>query len=297
MPKRSARAIAPATPARSSRRSDNGTAPAPTSTSTQLPTREWERAAELIKLFVATGYLANARPQSLLFNSAPGSGKTELLERFMGNPQLAFASDLTTRGLYTILRSAKKGVITHIVATEFQKFLMRKAATAENTLGTLTQALEEGVGETYIGDKLENFEGARLGVIGAITGETLSKRRDMLREVGFISRVAIFRWGMPDEEIQNVMKKIGAGDQSDLEHVAMIPPDKPVTVNMHPKLSDAFMSYVWRSFREHTVLRVFNRFRALAMASAILDKREEVNADDIERVTAFHPYWRIMERG
>jgi hypothetical protein len=259
--------------------------------------REWERAGELLKLFFATGYLENARPQSLLFNSEPGSGKTELLERFLGNPQLSFASDLTSRGVHQILRKAQKGIVTHIVATEFQKFLMRKASTAENMLGTLTQALEEGVRETYVGEKLEDFGGARVGLIGAITGDTLGRRRSMLREVGFTSRVAIFKWSMPDVELQEVMKKIGNGDTSDLKLISMSMPDVPIHVDMHPALSAVFQKYVWSYFRDHTVLRVFNRFRALAMASAALDKRDMVTADDLERVTAFHDYWIAMERG
>lgn len=263
----------------------------------QLPVREWDRATELVRLFVATGWLASARAQSMLFNSAPGSGKTELLERFMGCQQLAFASDLTVRGLYVILRKAEKRVVSHIVATEFQKFLMRKAATAENMLGTLTQSAEEGVGEVYIGDKLEDFGGARVGIIGAITGETLNKRRDMLREVGFLSRVAVFKWRMPDDELQEVMRRIGRGDQSDLAPIHMAMPDKPLHVEMHERLSMVLNQYTWRDFRDHTILRVFNRFRALAMASAALEGRDVVNAWDVERVMAFHPFWKIMERG
>jgi len=260
-------------------------------------TREWHRATELIKLFVATGCVANVRPQSLLFNSEPGSGKTELLERFMGNEQLSFASDLTSRGIHMILRKAQRGAVTHIVATEFQKFLMRKASTAENMLGTLTQALEEGVRETYIGNKLDDFGGARIGLIGAITGETLSKRRDILREVGFVSRVAIFKWGMPDEELRVVMNKISHGDETDLESVAVPMPMKPIHVELSPKLSASLQDYVWKSFREHTLLRLFNRFRALSMASAILNGRDIVKAEDVEFVGSYHPYWRVMERG
>lgn len=271
--------------------------PADTQKPYQLPAREWDRATELIKLFVATGWLANARPQSILFNSEPGSGKTELIERFMGCSQLVFASDLTVRGLYSILRRAEKRIVSHVVATEFQKFLMRKAATAENMLGTLTQAAEEGVGEVYIGDKLEDFGGARVGVIGAITGDTLNKRRDMLREVGFLSRVAVFKWRMPDDELQDVMRKISRGDQSDLSPIHMGMPEKPIHIDMHEKLSDVLRQYVWRDFRAHTVLRVFQRFRALSMASAAIDKRDSVKTWDVERVMAFHPFWKIMERG
>lgn len=262
-----------------------------------LPEREWDRATELIRLFVATGWINKIRPQSMLFVADPGSGKTEVLERFRGNAYLAFASDLTVRGLYTLLRGAKKGAYTHLIATEFQKFLMRKASTAENMLGALTQALEEGLGEVYIGEKLENFYGARIGLIGAITADTLSKRRDMLREVGFISRVAIFRWGMEFEELELVMNKIASGDSSDLEKVSMERPAGLIDVEMAPMYSEHIKRYVSESFRQHTLLRVFNRFRAIAMASAVLDGRRAVTKFDVSRVFAFHSYWSVMEKG
>lgn len=295
-PSRSRRVVTPPVKDRSNSNAERYTVTQSKSKPSGKTVREWNRATEVVTLFTATGFIENARPQSMLFNSAPGSGKTELLERFMCNDQLSFASDLTSRGIMQILRKARVGAATHIVATEFQKFFMRKSSTAENMLGTLTQALEEGVRETYVGDKLEDFGGAQIGLIGAITGETLSRRIPLLREVGFLSRVAIFRWGMPDEELRLVMDHIAHGDESDLTPVRVAMPEKKVKVEMSVKLSDAFQKYVWQSFREHTPLRVYNRFRALAMASALLDKRDIVKPDDVERVGSFHDYWKQMEK-
>lgn len=262
-----------------------------------LPDREWDRATDLIKLFVATGWLENIRSQSVMLNAEPGSGKTELLERFRINNYMRFPSDLTARGVHSVLRDAQKGAVTHIVATEFQKYLMRKASTAENMLGVLTQAIEEGVRETLIGERIEDFGGARFGFIGAITDETLSKRRQMLKEVGFTSRVCIFKWSMPQDEILAVMRAIGRDNRDDLMYVHMHRPQKLIHVDMQPKYSDLLLDYVHKAFRQHSELRVFQRFRALCMASAVLDGRKSVTGYDVSRVFAFHPYWEIMEKG
>lgn len=262
-----------------------------------LPVREWDRGTELVKLFVATGWLANMRPQNLMLNADPGSGKSELLDRFRSVGGLDYQSDLTVRGLYKILRSAQKGAITHLVAPEFQKYLMRKASTADNMLGTLTEALEEGVRQVSVGEKTEDFGGARIGFIGAITDETLSDRRKQLRQVGFTSRVAIIRWGMSFEELNAVMTAIGTGDGTDLLHIDLKRPEKKIHVDMSPILSEHIQQYVTRKFRDHSMLRVFNRFRALAMASAVLENRKAVNAFDVAKVFAFDPYWEIMEKG
>lgn len=262
----------------------------------QLPEREWDRCTSLIEMFVATGAIANARPQSLLLISEPGSGKTELVERFKGNSSLRFVSDITSRGLHPILKGAQKGTYTHLMASEFQKFLLRKSHTAAATLGLLCQAMEEGVGETLIGDNVVDFGGARLGLIGAMTHDTAAKWQRGFVELGFWSRCAAFEWEIPFDELKIILRRISNGDRSDLARVNVRLPDAPLKVSFPTALSEQFEDFVIARFREHTVLRVFNRFRTLAMACALLDGRESVRATDIEKVVAFSPYWERMQR-
>lgn len=263
----------------------------------ELPAREWDRATEIVKMFAMTGFVKNETPQSILLISEPGSGKTELLERFTENAFLRYASDLTTRGLHPLLRAAKSEALTHVVATEFQKFFLRKSATAEATLGTLCQAMEEGVGEVLVGDKAENFNGAQLGLIGAITHKTAEKWTHALREYGFWSRCASFHWEMPHSELREVMRSITRGDKRDLSKIALPAPDRKVKVEFPIALSEQFENFVFQRFKEHTILRVFQRFRVLAMACALLDKRDVVKAVDVEKVVAYDPYWSRMIKG
>lgn len=268
-----------------------------------LPVREWDRGTEIIRMFAMTGHIANARPQSVLLISEPGSGKSELVDRFKDNASLKYASDITSRGLYPVLthalhrsRSSKEGIYTHLVASEFQKFLLRKSHTAMATLGLLCQAMEEGVEETRIGDQVVDFGGARLGIIGAITHDTAAKWQRGFVELGFWSRCAAFEWEVPLAEMKVIMRKITDGDKSDLTRVALKTPPKPVTVAFPTALSEQFEDFVIQRYREHAVLRVFNRFRTLAMACALLDGRDSVRAFDVEKVVAFTPYWERMNR-
>jgi hypothetical protein len=248
-------------------------------------------------MFIATGGLANARSQSIVLISEPGSGKTELLERFSVNGKLQYASDLTVMGLDRILKSAKQGIITHIVATEFQKFFLRKAATWENTLGRLCQALEEGVREVHTGEHTVDLGGAQIGLIAAITHDTASGKNRILKETGFWSRVAAFEWEMPFDEVHEVMNSINEGDRSDLEQVVVSLPERRIKVSLPGPLSKQFQDYVMGQMREHTVMRVFQRFRALAMGCALLEGRDIVHAVDIEKVVAFSGYWDRMITG
>lgn len=262
-----------------------------------LPEREWDRMTELVKMFAMTGWVANARAQSMLLISEPGGGKSELLDRFMANGWLEYASDLTSQGLHPILKQMRSGATTHIFATEFQKFLARKSATAAATIGLLCQMMEEGVRSVRVGQQTLEFNGAQGGIIGAITHKTVNAWRDELGEFGFWSRCAAFEWEMPGEEVRGVMSRISRGNKSDLDPVLISIPRGKVTVAFPPALSEQFEEFVFQRMKAHTLLRTFQRFRALAMACALLDGRNYVHARDIEKVVAFNPYWSRMVKG
>jgi hypothetical protein len=258
-----------------------------------LPTREWDRGTELVKLFAATGAIKNSRPQSLLLVSEPGTGKTELLERFRVNRQLSFHSDLTVRQLWPLLKDAKRGQLTHIVATEFQKMFQRKAAVAENLLGTLVQAMEEGVSAVGVGPSLVDYEGARIGLIGAMTNGTLIKKREFLGEMGFLSRAACLPWDLPVEEERDIMTRISHMDYTDVAAVKLELPDRPQEIGFEPVLSERLKKYVIESGISRP-LRSFNRLRSLAQGSVLLDNGDEVKARHIEWILAFAPYWKRL---
>ena len=157
------------------------------------PVREWDRMTDLVRLIVATGAVKGARPVSLILISEPGTGKTELLERFMPNPTLSFHSDLTWRPLMKVLRNATRLQVSHLVLTEFQKLFQRRSHVADNCLGAIVQAMEEGIYSVGVGDAVE-FKGVRVGIIGAVTHGTMAKRREYLAEIGFLSRAFVVPW-------------------------------------------------------------------------------------------------------
>lgn len=285
---------------RTTKRTKEGAVPPPDTV------REWDRGTRLISLFVATGsgYIIGSshddkgrvKPASLLFVSQPGQGKTELLDRFRPNPNLAYKTDLTSRGFYRVLREAREGITTHIVATEFQKFFQRKLAVAENLLGVMVQAMEEGVGPVDIGNKQYDYGGVRVGLLGAVTHGTLDRKREFLAEMGFLSRAAVIPWALPIAEKKAIMHHIAAGNTQDIIPVSIELPDEPVAVDFPESVAQDLITYVWRSWRE-SALRVFGRMRSLCMAAALLEGRDIVEAKDIEHVLDFDDYWQNMVIG
>lgn len=255
--------------------------------------REWDRGTDLIRMFAATGFLANVRPASLILISEPGQGKTELLDRFRVNPFLAYNSDLTVKQLYPLLRDAARGKVTHIVATEFQKYFQRKASVAENCIGTLVQAMEEGIDVVAVGPDRVHMRGARIGLIGAMTHGTLKKKRELLNEMGFLSRAAVFEWELPQEEERLILDNITRDDLRDLEPVRLSMPDTRVKVDLPERIGGVIRDYVLE-LRTPTAMRQLNRMRSLAMATALLAGRDVVSAADVEQLRGFDDYWRKM---
>jgi hypothetical protein len=267
--------------------------------------REWDRCTELLGLFAMTGHIVplaatksekkdtRPRPQSILLVGAPGSGKTELLMRYhnRNNKGLIFRSDLTVRGLWRLLTLAQKGRVTHVITPEFNKLFQRKVATAMNCIGTLTEAMEEGVFEGDVGPMQWSFEGARLGLIGGMTGHTLRKRRGLLYESGFLDRCSVLPWALPDSERKDILNRITHGDRSDLEAIHLPIPEEAIVIDLPTKVGEWLKGYVWEQWPDES-LRLLVRFRMLTMSAAALAGRDVCKSEDVDKaVVQFSDYW------
>lgn len=260
--------------------------------------REWDRGTEMLGLFVLTAHLvpvndqiSRPRPQSILLVGPPGSGKTELILRFRNIKGIVFRSDLTVRGLWRLLKGAEKHRIHQVILPEFNKVFQRKIATAVNCVGTLTEAMEEGVWESDVGPMQWSFNGARLGVLGGMTGRTLRKRRGLLYETGFLDRCAVLPWTLEDKEKKDILHRMTVGDRSDLSTIHIDLPEEPIPVDLPPKIGQHLEDFVWEHWPDES-LRMLTRFRQLTMAAAMRDHRDVCKDDDIEAgVVQFSDYW------
>jgi hypothetical protein len=252
----------------------------------------WDRMTGLLALFAATGYLEGEYPQSVLLTGKPGRGKTKMLMRFkLENPFLSVQSDLTVRQLYPLLRQAKQGHVTHIIAPEVQKFFQRKESVANNCLTTLAEAMSEGVHNASVGPRSEDFGGAQLGLLGAITDRTMRRKGSYLDELGFLDRTTLMPWLLTDAEIKQIMTNITRGNRAKLVAVRVVVPEEPVRVRIPVSLGRTIQRYAWHIWRGES-LRPLERLRGLVMAAALVRGARRATPADWRTVASYDEWWK-----
>lgn len=252
---------------------------------------------DLIKLFVASGSVEGERPASLLLVGVPGRGKTELLERFRPITSLSFHSDLTVRSFWGIMKRVdraarlKRSMRSHLVFTEFQKLFQRKSAVWENCVGTLCQAMEEGVVEIDVGGEPQRFDHVRLGLLGAMTMRTLKRRGHDLEDMGLLSRACVLPWDLTKLDVDDIMKRIAHGNKRDLIPANITLPPEPQKITMAATLHNPVRLYVGTA-HPGTSLRLYQRLCLLAKSDALLKKQKRVTRKNVEYVLdGYRDYW------
>lgn len=271
----------------------------------QAPLREWDRATQFMSAFAISGWLNEVtaqgeivpvRPASVILVGGPGSGKTELVERFKRCYWLSFHNDMTLRSLFPLMRRASGGSLTHVAAPEFNKWFQRKSFVAENCVGMLSSAMEEGVKTVSIGGTTTHYEPeARLGLFGAMTPRTMDKRREMLAEMGFLSRTAAIEWQLPADERREILRRMNEGIAFDIEPIELVTPQdgQRALVAWNAKLGEQVQDYVRRHWPEND-LRTFKRFKTLMLARAYLVGHEAVIDDEWQWLRGYDDYWQRM---
>ena len=146
--------------------------------------------SEIVKLTIASGFVAGEDAVSSLMVASPESGKTEILRRFSKWKNVFYVGDVTAYYLVTQLLPYIKNsrFITHIIIPDFLKVVYRRHSTASSCLMLLNQLTEEGVFKIPIGNTIYDFEGLRCGIVTSITKEDMKDRRHRFHKTGLLSR-------------------------------------------------------------------------------------------------------------
>lgn len=236
------------------------------------PLRRWNQLSRFLEILLYTGHISNGRPMSAFLIAEPGEGKTSLLERFRGNTQVDFYSDLTYRTIISVLKDAARGRRTHLCCTEFQKIIMRRASVANSTLTIMLQAMEEGVFKVGFGPQEHDCMGARLGVLAATTVTSIEKNPTIISELAMDSRAFFIDATSTEKEILEIEERIVSGDDSALKPILIHPPARKVHVEVPEAVGQRVRLWVRemqsakvRTYGVRTLTRFLHTLRGVAL--------------------------------
>lgn len=167
-----------------------------------------EKIEEVLKLVLASGYVENAYPLSLLVVSKVGGGKTSILKKFMLNERLLFLSDATAYGIIkNFYKEMKEGDVNHIVIPDLIAPFSRSRSTVNTFIAFMNCLIEEGIFRVETA-YLSVDEPAKVGLITSIAREDLFDRRHGWHRIGFLSRLVPVSYSYNQLDIIDILEKL-----------------------------------------------------------------------------------------
>lgn len=242
---------------------------------------------ELIRTALFTGYVADEKPLSIMFVADVGSGKSEILNSFRINDNIAFFTDVTYMGLIKLLEENKE--VRHIVIPDFLKITMKKKSTTENITSCFNAMMEEGLDKISMMGQSFDFKGKKAGLITATTRGSFDQYKKRWKSMGFLSRMLIVSFGYTDETIKEIFDYIYKREylnNSKLKRENL--PIRNIDVKFPPQLAKKLKD-------KNTDFRRQKQLQTLAMARALMDNRPvlEVTEEDIKKVNEFKRFLNL----
>jgi hypothetical protein len=243
----------------------------------------------------ATDKVDGYRPASLLFIAKPESGKTTTISKFSLQPYVYFTNEITVKILVDqILKQIETRQKRFILIPDILNCVKKSAYTREPLLQTLKTLVDEGVTNIQTPYKQYQFPTAiKAGLISAITGSDLYAKQGRyslyndLQRMGFLSRMIPFSYQYPIEKFVKIFHYIESGCVDEAEPVK-IPKIVKREKQFHPD-PNLFrdlenISRKLAQFSDSYGFRVQKNLQKLCYANAMLNGRNAVNIEDVQKV-------------
>jgi len=243
----------------------------------------------MIALTLYTAYVKNVeKPNSLLIIAKPESGKTEMMNKFIHNKNVAYLSDTTAYGIeQDWLPRIEKGEVRHILIPDLIKPLSRRESTVRTFVTMMNQLIEEGIVSVSTYAMRRSFQvPVRCGIITAITKAELMDQRHHWGRVGFLSRVIPFSYSYSMLTVKKVFDSILGLDFLEEQDIELEIPQEDLEVILPRRYAESILPSTTTIARAQQTygFRLQKQFQALLQASALEQKRKAVKGFDVNRI-------------
>lgn len=254
---------------------------------------EWRQLSWLVGCALATGYLHDEKPVSLMILAPPGTGKSSLMQRWYGADTVFVASDITSDSLRHLVlpRMVREGK-QHIMFPEFFKIFQRNQSSVANMTGVLSAAMSGELHAVMQGEReMEKLpQDFRVGVIAAMTNDVFGAWKKDFGNTGLLDRFLVVPITMTTNLVRYTQLKVAYNDRS-----MLVPLSLPVTaqekkrVRMSDAASEALFDLCHQATK-HVSNRFVDQMRAMVKGLAMIHGETEVTARRLDGVHQLMAY-------
>lgn len=254
---------------------------------------EWRQLSWVIGCALATGYLDDEPPVSMLVLGSPGSGKSTLMSRWSDDSSALTYSDLTSDSLrHTIFPKMAREGQRHLFLPEFFKLFQRAQASVANLTGVLSAAMSGELHMVMQGEReMEKLPlGFRIGVVGAMTDKVYREWSKDLSNTGMMDRFLVMSLEVT-KELHELM--VYSASQSDYTMKTKL--SLPFTTNhkRHVHLGEAEAQYMYelvRGTKAGDRIRFMEQMRAMLKGLTLAHGETVVTARRVEQMHRMMTY-------
>ena len=261
---------------------------------------------DITALTIQTAFITDRidgyRPASLMLIAKPESGKTSTIDKFANYPFIYYANEVTAKTFIDkIFPKAQTGQIRFVLIPDILNCVEKSSSTKKPLLQTLKSMVDEGVRRIETPWKEYDYPTpVKLGLISAITRESLYYSSEMqsslfsdLKRMGFISRMIPFSYEYPIDSTARIFNYLYGNVSSSQEKIS-VPQiqfldyqyDRFKEYEPKPELFSQLqqISVGLSYFSDSYGFRIQKNLQKLCYASAMIEKRDEVEQKDIDKI-------------
>jgi len=243
---------------------------------------------DIVRLCIASSFLKEEKPVSILLLADAECGKTSILYSFCYKKYQNITKITKPRAsvLEELMKKSSDG-LNYLIVPDLIRMTYSGKSTSQNLVSFLNSAVEDGVTEvsTFEGGKanITSFPKPRyLGIATALTRASMSDGRRGWNKIGFFSRFLPVSYSYTKDQQKKIRKNIYAGEIFDaLEQLRIGKPKRITCAGRYPEM---FEDDIVKLAEEEKLygFRYARQIRTLLMASALLRGDNKVTVKDVK---------------